>query len=328
MILIIFAFDLIVNTGDIFNTENGSIFKDISIEVLGAVITSIVSILILINTFKIEKNKQELLEVRTNHEKVYYLISMLNKIIISSKEQLEELNSFIENQKKDEFNLQICRTISSENIKRLTEQLNHKELYVSFISCYQFNNERTEEFHKIFTICDYLRLQNINISADQSESHDIHLNDKRNFNTIFLDVIEQIVFNIKNNKEIQKEDNLFEYLDEKIIEYKSNKKSNIEISEPYYFIKELILEIITVYKSHPQTNSLLSDFKKMTLIVENIVFSNESRIKNYEKACSEYDSKIKDLELIYNNLNDNFSFDNIKINQTINIKSFFKNPFN
>ncbi|NDK57379.1 hypothetical protein [Pontibacter fetidus] len=309
-VLELIVYSIVLQFGE-FHGEDSSWLKDLLVSSIGALLGFVGAFLIFKYQLKIDREKAEKSEAAAIERKLHYFAALTHKIISSSKEQAEHLNRFCDSFNKDPFFMPRPALVSTLDIKRFSESLNHEEYYHAYITKFGLKNETVYEFRRFYAYIDFLNMGLPQLDELFKQSVLNHNDLKREYTGLLNEsahIARDLVrikanSGIKPNSSDEEGKQLIQFLQERLDNYNQNAANNANlltaqeewVDEVSVFLKDKHKDDETLQdliKKLDRTSNVFLDKERANEVVINSFRKEEAKILEASVKLSEASNKL------------------------------------
>lgn len=277
---------------------DGSIswWGDLSVAVVGALISSLFTVFALYKTFKKDKEKEDIRRIQFQVEKLKYFQSLIHSILNGLKNQNEFYKDFSNELRKDLFKIPIQKFISFNELKRVVDKLNLEDYYHSYLSEFGDNKEIITEFKQIISCLDYFNSQ-IELYRDSLvKSNNFDFERKTRLRNIIVKVQDEMSDMIIN-KDLQKYEGFCGFINEFYVNFYKNIPATYDLKYLHdNFVMEIKNDLLEYAKVIPEASHAHTQLKNSSILFKEISLQNVKLAEDFEELHNTFKEKIGQFE--------------------------------
>jgi hypothetical protein len=280
-----------------FNNGDPSIWNDLLINIVGALIGTGTALIIFSLQIKYEKEKTRKDDLKFQKQKIHYFASLVKSILKLSKKQYPEILNFCTKLKENPLEIPLLTIYPTNDFKRFSEDLNHADYYHAYLSTIGYTDDTVEEFRKFYATVDYLNSQSNQMGEMIKNGMQYDYERKVDYKKIVEKVMEDaaIYFNNAKNNTI---DNLASFLNQSLIQfYEGDFDHSNLLNFQEKFVDPVKIVLINDFRHIDKAMILANNLKNATYIFTHIKFSNKNLAEEFEVVYTNYKSTVDNFEI-------------------------------
>lgn len=298
----IVALDIVFQSGDFYNEDTSSWWLNLLNTIIGAFIGSGVTIWALYRTFRQDKRTEQHNKIEFQKEKLRYFQSLIRSINKDLKAQIGYFKTFSDTVKANPVELPPLGYSPLNDLTQAVHKIDQEDYYHSYLTRFGSEQDKVEEFREIYSFLNFFDGNITSLKNRLQNSFDFDYKRKVELKELIKKTMDEASGYLVNARLIEEQPAFVKFLNEKIIEFHSNKPDETDLT---YYIDNFVnkvktKEFIDIGRNIPEAHSLILKLKDCSQNYGIIKLQNIHLASSFDglftKEFNEFQPKISRIE--------------------------------